>query len=141
MIFGGPRRRLASVCSPTLKNESLMFSSSEPLSIQISFTSPDGPDIGQERATLQTHGPRLSILAVCSSELVLHHPPGQTLEPASTSPRSLATPQSLVVQLPAEETELDLGVVAQPSGTALIVTVKTKKERSKPDRPLRASFQ
>lgn len=118
-----------------------MSSSPLPVSIQIQYTAPDSPDIGQQRATLRADDPPLTILAVCRSELVLRPPSGQTLQVSLPTQPSKQGDGGLAVILPAQETKVTLYVAALPAGTAVVVKVKTKREHSKPERPLRAAFE
>jgi hypothetical protein len=108
--------------------------------LQIAYTAPDSADTGQQTASVALDGPTLALTAVCQTEIVIHHPTGQTLRLAGSTPRSESNSQYLAVTLPPEEEQFDLGILAEPSGTAVTLNVTTKKESSKPDPPRRASF-
>ena len=110
-------------------------------SLSLSYTAPTGNDLGQNRAVLYLEGPPLNVEAVCLTELVLHFPPGQTLKLSSATLGCVVDGEALLVHLPAEEAEFDLTVTAEPSGAVGVILLRTKRVRSKPDRPLRASFQ
>lgn len=110
-------------------------------SLQLVYTAPGSPDLGQQRASLQLDGSPVTIIAVCRTEIVLHHPEGETLQVSPALTCVDANSQFLALLLPAEEGEFDLRVTAQQSGAAGTIKVTTKRERIKPDRPLRASFE
>lgn len=113
----------------------------DPISVAITYTAPGSPDVGQQSASATLDGPPLAIVAVSATELAIQHPTGQRLHLTPSGLRVEETGQALLVQLPADEQQLDLAVTAEPSETAARIVVTTKKESSKPDPVRRASFR
>lgn len=110
-------------------------------SIELRYTAPGEGELGQQQLSLSLAGPPVALLAVCGTEIVVTHPPGQTLRLRSAQVRTIETSEALVVLLPEDEVEFVLGLVEETSAAEAEILVKTKKERSKPERPLRAAFE
>lgn len=108
--------------------------------LRLAYTAPGSPELGQQTVAVTMGGLTPALQAVCNTEIVLDHPPGQRLRLVSPTLQADSTDPHLSILLPADEQVLDLTIVAMPSGTAIRITVTTKKEGSKPDQPRSALF-
>lgn len=91
--------------------------------------------------TVQVADAPVVLLAVCGTEIVITRPPGQNITLLPATLRFTESREAFVVLLPEDEVEFALAVVVEASAAKAEIMVKTKKERSKPERPLRAAFE
>lgn len=111
-----------------------------PTALRINYTAPDSTDVSQSSATVPFGTSQHRLLAVCETRVTAHHPPGHTLRLDSPTWATETTSEHLSFLLPDVETEIDLVLIAETTGTSAQIKVTTKKEASKPEPPRVMSF-
>src|SRR5690606_4774625 len=111
-----------------------------PTTLRVNYTAPGSTDVSQDWATVPFGTSQYPLLAVCETRVIAHHPPGHVVRLGSPTWATETTSEHLSFLLPDVETEIDLVLIAETTGTAAQIKVTTKKEASKPEPPRVMNF-